>query len=191
MFVRFEGSPDEATSLKLTASFVVETCRSGVVDPLAGRAGPILRRPVYYGAMNILGRLALLFVIVPLLELALLIQMGQWVGFWPTITLVVFTGVTGAWMARMEGLRTIWRLRDDFANGRVPGQAIMDGMAVLAGGALLLTPGILTDLLGFSLLLPRSRRAIQSRIMARLERRIQEGVVQVRMARGEIFDPFS
>ena len=136
--------------------------------------------------MSILGRLALLFVIVPLLELALLIQMGQLIGFWPTITLVVFTGLTGAWLARMEGLRTIWRLRDDLANGRVPGQAIMDGMAVLAGGALLLTPGILTDLLGFSLLFPRTRHAIQSRIMSRLERRIQEGVVQVRMAGGEI-----
>ena len=52
--------------------------------------------------MSILGRLALLFVIVPLLELALLIQMGQWVGYWPTIGLVVFTGVAGAWLARME-----------------------------------------------------------------------------------------
>ena len=137
--------------------------------------------------MSILGRLALLFVIVPLLELALLIQMGQMVGFWPTIALVVFTGVTGAWLARTEGLRTIWRLRDDLANGRVPGQAIMDGMAVLAGGALLLTPGILTDGIGFGLLFPATRHAIQRRIMARLERSIQEGEVQVRMAGGEVW----
>ncbi len=137
-----------------------------------------------YHTMSILGRLALLFVVVPLLELALLILMGQWVGTWPTISLVVFTGVTGAWLARAQGLRTMWRLRHDLANGRVPGQAIMDGMAVLAGGALLLTPGILTDLIGFSLLVPRTRLVIQKRIMARLERRIQEGAVQVKMARG-------
>ncbi len=137
--------------------------------------------------MNIFGRLALLFVIVPLVELALLIQMGQWVGFWPTIALVVFTGLTGAWLARMEGLRTMWKLRADLANGRVPGQAIMDGMAVLAGGALLLTPGILTDVVGFSLLFPGTRRAIQKRIMARLERRIQEGALQVRVTGGEIW----
>ncbi len=145
--------------------------------------------------MSILGRLALLFVIVPLLELALLIQMGQLVGFWPTIALVVFTGLTGAWMARSEGLRTILRLRHDLTNGRVPGQAIMDGMAVLAGGALLLTPGIITDLIGFGLLFPGTRHAIQKRIMARLERHIQEGAVQVRMSGGEIWtrsaDPMS
>ncbi len=79
------------------------------------------------------------------------------------------------------------RARHDLANGRVPGQAIMDGMAVLAGGALLLTPGILTDLLGFSLLFPRTRHAIQKRIMARLERRIREGAIQVRVSGGEIW----
>ena len=145
--------------------------------------------------MSILGRLALLFVIVPLLELALLIQMGQWVGYWPTIGLVVFTGVAGAWLARMQGLRTMWRLRHDLANGRVPGQAIMDGMAVLAGGALLLAPGILTDLIGFGLLFPGTRHAIQRRIMARLERHIREGAVRVKVSGGEIWarssDPMS
>jgi len=144
--------------------------------------------------MSIFGRLALLFVVVPLLELALLIQMGRMVGFWPTIALVVFTGVTGAWLAHAEGLRTMWKLRDDVANGRVPGQAIMDGMAVLAGGALLLTPGIITDVIGFGLLFPATRHAMQKRIMTRLERSIQEGAVQVRMAEGEIWtspDPMS
>ena len=145
--------------------------------------------------MSILGRLALLFVIVPLLELALLIQMGQWVGYWPTIGLVVITGLAGAWLARMEGLRTMWRLRDDLAHGRVPGQAIMDGMAVLAGGALLLAPGILTDLIGFGLLFPGTRHAVQRRIMARFERRIQEAALQVRRNGGEVWvrppDPVS
>jgi UPF0716 protein FxsA len=145
--------------------------------------------------MSILGRLFLLFVIVPLLELALLIQMGRIVGFWPTIALVVFTGVTGAWLARTEGLRTIWRLRDDLENGRIPGQAIMDGMAVLAGGAFLLTPGILTDAVGFGLLFPTTRHAIQKRIMARLERSIEEGAIHVRAAGGEVWtrppDPMS
>ena len=141
--------------------------------------------------MTIFARLALLFVIVPLLELALLIQMGQWVGFWPTIGLVVFTGLTGAWLARMQGLRTMWRLRHDLANGRVPGQAIMDGMAVLAGGALLLTPGIITDVIGFGLLFPRTRHAIQKCIMARLERHIREGAVRVKVTGGEIWTPSS
>ena len=114
--------------------------------------------------------------------------MGRIVGFWPTIALVALTGVTGAWLARTEGLRTMWKLRDDVANGRVPGQAIMDGMAVLAGGTLLLTPGILTDVIGFGLLFPATRHAMQKRIMARLERSIQEGAVQVRMAGGEMWN---
>jgi len=139
--------------------------------------------------MSILGRLALLFVVVPLLELALLIQMGRIVGFWPTIALVVFTGLTGAWLARAEGLRTMWKLRHDVANGRVPGQAIMDGVAVLAGGALLLTPGIITDVIGFGLLFPATRHAMQKRIMIRLERSIQDGTVQVRMSGGKIWTP--
>ena len=67
------------------------------------------------------------------------------------------------------------------------GQAIMDGMAVLAGGALLLAPGILTDLIGFGLLFPGTRHAIQRRIMARLERHIQEGAVLVKATGGEIW----
>ena len=89
----------------------------------------------------------------------------------------------------------MWRLRDDLAHGRVPGQAIMDGMAVLAGGALLLAPGILTDLIGFGLLLPGTRRVVQKRIMARFERRIQEAALQVRVSQGEVWaqspDPVS
>ncbi len=129
--------------------------------------------------MSVLARLALLFVIVPLLELALLIEIGQVVGFLPTMALVVFTGVTGAWLARLEGLKTLWRLRDDLARGQLPGQAIMDGMSILVGGALLLTPGILTDLVGFSLLLPPTRRAIQRRVRENLERRIQDGAIEM------------
>lgn len=129
--------------------------------------------------MSILGRLALLFVIVPLLELALLIQLGQVVGFWPTIGLVVLTGVTGAWLARVEGLRTLWKLREDLARGRLPGQAIMDGVAILMGGAFLLTPGIITDLFGFTLLLPPTRRALQRRVKRALEERVRDGTIQM------------
>lgn len=129
--------------------------------------------------MNVLGRLALLFIIVPLLELALLIEVGQLVGFLPTMALVVFTGVTGAWLARLEGLRTLWKLREDMARGQLPGQAIMDGMSILVGGAFLLTPGIITDFVGFSLLLPVTRRAIQRRVRKGLEKSIRDGAVQM------------
>lgn len=129
--------------------------------------------------MNLLGRLALLFVVVPILELVLLIQVGRWVGLLPTLLLVVFTGVTGAWLARAEGVRVFFRFQEELGQGRLPGQALLDGLSVLVGGAFLLTPGILTDVAGFSLLLPFSRRWIQGRVRKRLERGIADGTVRV------------
>lgn len=129
--------------------------------------------------MSILGRLALLFVVVPILELVLLIQIGQVVGLLPTVALVVLTGVTGAWLARAEGVRVFFQFQQELASGRLPGQAMLDGIAVLVGGAFLLTPGVLTDLAGFSLLLPPTRRWIQRRVRERLERRIADGTIQV------------
>jgi UPF0716 protein FxsA len=129
--------------------------------------------------MTVLGRLALLFVVVPILELVLLIQLGRVVGLVPTLALVVFTGISGAWLARAEGLRVFFQFQKELASGRIPGQALLDGISVLIGGAFLLTPGVITDFLGFSLLLPLSRRWIQQRVRARLERRIADGTIRV------------
>jgi UPF0716 protein FxsA len=129
--------------------------------------------------MSLLSRLALLFVGVPLLELFILIQVGQWVGLWPTIGLVVMTGFAGAALARLEGLRTVWSIRGELAKGRLPGNALFDGLAILVGGALLLTPGILTDILGFSFLLPPSRRFFLKKIRKNLEERLKSGAIQV------------
>ena len=129
--------------------------------------------------MSILGRLALLFIGVPLLELVLLIQLGQWIGLWPTLGIVVLTGVAGATLARMEGMRTLWSFRGELARGQLPSQAIFDGLAILVGGALLLTPGLLTDVVGFSLLLPPPRRWIQGRIRKRLEEQLKDGTMRI------------
>lgn len=129
--------------------------------------------------MKILGRLALLFVIVPIVELMLLIEMGQLVGLLPTLALVMFTGVTGAWLARAEGMRVFFQFQRELATGRLPGQAMLDGISVLVGGAFLLTPGILTDVAGFSLLFPPTRRWLQRRVRARLEGQIRDGSIRV------------
>jgi UPF0716 protein FxsA len=129
--------------------------------------------------MTVLGRLALLFVIVPVLELFLLIRLGQVVGLWPTLALVLGTGLLGAAMARAEGLRVLYRFQTELASGRLPGQALLDGIAVLIGGAFLLTPGILTDLTGFALLFPPTRHWIQDRVRGRLERGLAEGTIRV------------
>ena len=129
--------------------------------------------------MKTLGRLALLFVVVPIIELMLLIELGQLVGIVPTLALVVATGIGGAAMARAEGLRVLFQFQQELAQGRLPGQAMLDGASVLVGGAFLLTPGVLTDLLGFSLLFPLSRRWIQRRLKERLERQIADGSIRV------------
>lgn len=129
--------------------------------------------------MTALGRLFLLFIAVPLLELALLIQVGRWMGVWPTVGLVFLTGVVGAGLARAEGLRTLWAFRRDLESGRLPGQAILDGLSILVGGALLLTPGFVTDLVGFALLLPPSRRLLHRWARRRLRRMIDEGTIRV------------
>ena len=91
----------------------------------------------------------------------------------------MLTGVAGAWLARREGLRALWSFQARLARGGVPGRALMDGLCVMVGGALLLTPGLLTDALGFSLLLPPSRRWIQERMRRRIDRGLADGSLRV------------
>lgn len=129
--------------------------------------------------MNLFPRLFVLFVLVPVIELALLIQIGRAIGLLPTVGLVLLTGAAGAWLARAEGVRVFFSFQNELQTGRVPGQAVFDGLCVLVGGALLLTPGVLTDLFGFALLLPPTRRWIQRRMRRSLERRMQDGSVRV------------
>ncbi|TFH64546.1 MAG: FxsA family protein [Gemmatimonadales bacterium] len=123
--------------------------------------------------------LFLLFVGVPLLELFVLVQVGQWMGVWSTIGLVVLTGFAGAALARFEGLRTFWKVRGELARGRLPGNALLEGLVILLGGLLLLTPGILTDAVGFSLLLPPTRKLLVGRIRKSLERRLKSGAIRI------------
>lgn len=126
-----------------------------------------------------LARLFLLFVLVPIVELAILVQLGRTVGLWPTLLLVVVTGAAGAALTRAQGMRTLLAAQAEVARSGIPGQALLDGLSILVGGAFLLTPGLLTDVLGFSLLLPVSRRWIQGRARRWLERQIRAGRMQV------------
>jgi UPF0716 protein FxsA len=129
----------------------------------------------------LLSRLIFLFVAVPLVELAILLQVGQLIGIGPTFALVVVTGVAGAALARRQGLRAFMAVQRELAEGRLPGRSLLDGLAILVGGAFLLTPGILTDVAGFSLLLPTSRKWLQRLARQALEKRISEGAVEVRV----------
>ena len=113
-------------------------------------------------------RLLLLFTLVPLAELYLLFQITAW---WDspqyTFALIIITGVVGASLARWQGARTWFRLQQDLAAGRVPADALMDGVMIFVAGALLLTPGILTDVVGFGLLLPPIRALLKIRLRKR------------------------
>lgn len=126
-----------------------------------------------------LGRLALLFIVVPVLELVILIRLGQYVGLWPTVALVLGTGFVGAALARLEGMRVLMQFQRELAAGRIPTQAMLDGLSVMVGGALLLTPGVLTDLAGLTLLFPPTRRWIQRRVLKSIERGLAEGTIRV------------
>ena len=121
-----------------------------------------------------LARLILLFTIVPILELALLIQTGRWIGLWPTLGLVISTGIIGAALASREGLRAWRSVQRDLWEGRVPTRSVLDGLSVFVGGALLLTPGLMTDALGFALLLRPTRRWAQDRVIKRIGGAVME-----------------
>jgi UPF0716 protein FxsA len=126
-----------------------------------------------------IGRLALLFIVVPILELVILIQLGQFMGLWPTVALVLGAGFAGAALARLEGMRVFLQFQRELAAGRVPTQAMLDGLSVMVGGAFLLAPGVLTDIAGLLLLFPPTRRWIQRRVLKSIERGVANGSVRV------------
>lgn len=122
-----------------------------------------------------LAYLILLFVTVPLAELALLIWVGGKVGLTTTVALVIVTGILGASLARWQGLATLSRFQARLAAGELPHEDLIDGILILVAGAVLLTPGLLTDAVGFLLLVPVVRRGVRRRLLARLKRRLLGG----------------
>ncbi len=107
--------------------------------------------------------LILLFIAIPLIELYLLLVVGDWIGAWPTVGLVIVTGVIGATLARMQGLKVFGDIQFDLSVGNVPTDNLLSGALVLAAGLLLITPGLLTDVAGFAMLVPSVRRRIVAR----------------------------
>ena len=103
-------------------------------------------------------KLLLLFIGVPLIEVLILIKLGSLFGFWPTIFLVIGTGILGAYLAKLYGLTIWYKIQQDLNAGVMPADKLVDGLLILIGGIVLLTPGLLTDILGFMLLIPITRR---------------------------------
>ena len=111
--------------------------------------------------------LFLLFVVVPVVELSLLITVGGYIGTLPTVAIVLLTAFVGASLLRREGLSTLGNARTKLESGQMPAMEMLEGVMLVIGGAFLLTPGFLTDIVGFSCLIPPIRKAIVGQLLKR------------------------
>lgn len=123
--------------------------------------------------------LFLAFIVVPLVELYLLVGIGREIGLAPTLGYLLVMALLGASLAKREGRRVMRNWQAATAQGRVPEEGILSGALVLVGGLLLIVPGVITDVLGFFLLIPPTRRWVVGRLHRALERRMQAGTVRV------------
>jgi UPF0716 protein FxsA len=119
--------------------------------------------------------LLLAFVLLPFLELMLLIRIGRVVGVGSTLALLVLTGLLGAWLAKRQGRKVLEAWQASLAAGQVPEEGVLGGVLVLVGGLLLVTPGVLTDVLGLFCLLPPTRKLIALRLGRYLSRQVVSG----------------
>lgn len=128
-----------------------------------------------------LGRLLLLFIAVPFVELVLLIWLGTRIGFWPTLGVILVTGTLGAFLMRVQGTRILTGIRAELAAGRVPAAQLLDGFLILVGGMCLLTPGLIGDVFGLVLLLPFTRNRLRASLRRRFEWMARTGQVNFMM----------
>lgn len=123
------------------------------------------------------GYLVLLFTIVPAVELAVLIRVGSIIGVGSTLMIIIFTGVVGAYLARLQGFLILKEIQEKINQGLMPSEQLMDGLLILVGGILLLTPGFITDVTGFLLLIPITRAIIKHTFKQHFEKMIKNGEV--------------
>ncbi|USD65458.1 FxsA family protein [Vibrio sp. SCSIO 43136] len=113
--------------------------------------------------------LLLLFIAVPMIEIALFIQVGGFLGFWPTMGLVLLTAFVGASLVRSQGLQTLMSVQSRLQQGELPAQQIVEGVMLAVSGVLLLTPGFMTDAMGMAVLLPAPRAYLAKQLMSRVK----------------------
>ncbi|OQX79399.1 MAG: hypothetical protein B6D56_07160 [Candidatus Omnitrophica bacterium 4484_70.1] len=121
-----------------------------------------------------LGYLILIFMLVPFIELAILIKAGQHIGVGWTLFLVIFTGVSGACLAKQQGTLILRKILQEINSGRMPSEELLEGILILCGGILLLTPGFITDIVGFMCVFPITRDLIKQGIKRRIRKMILE-----------------
>jgi UPF0716 protein FxsA len=122
-----------------------------------------------------MGKLLLLFILIPAIELVLLLKIGSLIGILPTVGIIVITGIVGASLARQQGLGVLRQMQSEMAGGQLPAGSIIDGVLILMAAALLLTPGFLTDMVGFTVLVPGGRTLIKKLVTRRIEHAVRQG----------------
>lgn len=115
-----------------------------------------------------------LFIAIPLIELSLLLEIGQNIGVFPTIMVVILTGILGAYLTRRQGFQILFRIRNQFQQGQFPGNSLIEGVLILIGGLTLLTPGFVTDVFGFLCIIPPTRIFFRELIKREIERRLNQ-----------------
>ena len=121
----------------------------------------------------------LAFTLIPLLELWLLVEVGRVIGGLSTILLVIATGIAGAWLARLQGMQTMLRVRESLARGFVPAEEMLDALLIFVAGVMLITPGLITDLFGLLVLFPPSRRVFKQWLRRKLDELSRRGTVHI------------
>jgi len=120
-------------------------------------------------------KLLMLFIIVPVTELYILIEVGKKIGSLTTIGIIILTGIIGAYLVKNQGFMILRKIQNDLNEGIMPGDSLIQGAIILAGGVLLLTPGFVTDILGFIFLIPISRNIVKKYLLKWLKGKIKEG----------------
>ncbi len=125
-------------------------------------------------------KLFLAFILVPLIEIYILIEVGSVIGTWTTIGVVICTGVVGAYLARVQGLKTMMRIRENMEQGTMPTEDLFDAALILVAGVTLLTPGLLTDAAGVLLLIPTTRTVVKGWVRVLIQKWIARNQMNIR-----------
>jgi len=125
-------------------------------------------------------KLFLCFTLIPVLELYLLIKVGTVLGGLNTILLVILSGFAGAWLARLEGMNTLVRLKMNLQQGLMPAEELLDGVIIFIAGLVLITPGFITDIMGLLLLWPVTRNRLKKFLRKKFDEMQTQGNIHIR-----------
>ncbi len=124
-------------------------------------------------------KLFLIFAVIPVIELALLIKVGSIIGTMNTISIVILTAIIGAYMVKLEGLGVMSRIQANMQEGIFPAEELINGMLILIAGALLLTPGFFTDVIGFFMVIPVSRNFLKRIVRRYIDKKMSSGEIRI------------